>query len=303
MVFTLNRHINLITNHWFGRIISYLVILIIFIFFWTDLSYLTFKIANPTNFLFFLITDLSNFLLLTLPIFIIELVRRTNVIKSLNLTINKFFTGYLIRSLLYAISPFLITLILANFISQVSFNKEFQLNTFVFQFLLTMFFGAAQEEIIFRGFILQSLNMRFSNITSIAFSSILFALVHSLNPYFSFYAAFNTFLAGALLGFMYIKTRSLWLPLFYHFFWNLFQALIIGSNVSGQATSYSLFNLKIDGTILQWLFGNDYGFENSILCTFTLIATSYFIVKFETLNPYNSSYTYKLNYQSDKSLL
>jgi hypothetical protein len=51
------------------------------------------------------------------------------------------------------------------------------------------------------------------------------------------------------------------------------------------------------------LFGNEYGFENSIFCTLILLFLFYLINKFETLNPYISSYRYKLNYSSDFALL
>jgi len=172
----------------------------------------------------------------------------------------------------------------------------------VLQIIITFIF-ALQEEILFRGFLLNSLNLKFSATTSLLISSLVFSSIHSINNNFSTIAAFNTFLGGIFFGTIYLKTRSLWFPVFFHYFWNLFQTLFIGSNISGNPSDIKLFSLTSNSKIIEFIIGNDYGFEGSVLCTFILLLYILMFRKNETLNPYNSSYNYYLQFNSDKLLL
>jgi membrane protease YdiL (CAAX protease family) len=67
------------------------------------------------------------------------------------------------------------------------------------------------EEFIFRGIILDGLLKRYSPTFAILMSSLLFAFVH-LNPW-QFISAMNI---GILSGWLYYRTRNLWLPIFVH---------------------------------------------------------------------------------------
>lgn len=119
------------------------------------------------------------------------------------------------------------------------------------------------EEIIFRGYVLKNLMLSFNNYFALIISSILFAVMHSLNPNLSWFSFFDLFLAGILLGISYIYTKSLWFPIALHFSWNFFQTHF-GFNVSGQ-DSYSLIEIRIaENNILN---GGDFGFEGSIFST------------------------------------
>ena len=77
--------------------------------------------------------------------------------------------------------------------------------------------AGASEEIIFRGYILQNLREWPGTILAVIMSSLLFGLVHGLNPNFNLFAALNIALAGVAFCYAYLITGNLWLPLAFHF--------------------------------------------------------------------------------------
>ncbi|MGH4119277.1 CPBP family intramembrane glutamic endopeptidase [Clostridium sp.] len=74
-------------------------------------------------------------------------------------------------------------------------------------------------------------------------SSIIFPVMHSLNPSMSIISYLNLFLVALLFAYMYLKSNNLWLPIGYHITWNYFQGNIFGFQVSGQSTE-SLYKLS-----------------------------------------------------------
>jgi membrane protease YdiL (CAAX protease family) len=93
--------------------------------------------------------------------------------------------------------------------------------------------AGTSEEIMFRGYILQNLREWPGTILAVVISSILFGLIHGLNPNFDPFAALNIALAGAIFCYAYLITGSLWLPIAYHFSWNFFQGPVFSFPVSG----------------------------------------------------------------------
>ena len=118
--------------------------------------------------------------------------------------------------------------------------------------LLVSFFANLQpgllEEVVFRGYLLQSISDRWGIRAAVLSSSILFGLMHlgSLGDDFPWWATVvSTTLAGLLLAQAFFIHRSLWLPIGIHFAWDwcigLFgavgkpmdEALLLASNVTG----------------------------------------------------------------------
>ena len=93
--------------------------------------------------------------------------------------------------------------------------------------------AGASEEIMFRGYILQNLREWPGTMLAVVISSILFGLVHGLNPNFNLFAALNIALAGVAFCYAYLMTGNLWLPLAFHFSWNFFQGPVFSFPVSG----------------------------------------------------------------------
>jgi membrane protease YdiL (CAAX protease family) len=78
---------------------------------------------------------------------------------------------------------------------------------------------ALSEEFLFRGCILSNL-LPYGKNTAILFSALLFALMHG-----NFAQFFYTFIAGIVLGAVYVKTDSIWAPTFIHLFNNFYSVI------------------------------------------------------------------------------
>ena len=79
------------------------------------------------------------------------------------------------------------------------------------------------EEIIFRGILLKGMAKKINPIIALVVSALLFALVHLNIP-----QGINAFLLGLVIGFIYLKTGSIYLSIFAHFI-NNFLALSLSS--------------------------------------------------------------------------
>lgn len=147
--------------------------------------------------------------------------------------------------------------------------------------LLLLFLPAVlAEEIFFRGVIFQAIEQRRGAGPAILITGILFGAAHLPNAGITALGFVNIFLAGLLLGIMYYKTRSLWLPISYHLFWNLHQVVLFGSPVSGlSGHPGSFFEWSVSaGTLADLLFGGEFGIEGGLFTTILLLLTSYFAV-------------------------
>jgi membrane protease YdiL (CAAX protease family) len=89
------------------------------------------------------------------------------------------------------------------------------------------------EELAFRGYIMQRLSQAWGMSLAVAGSSVLFGLVHILNPNASVLGIVSVCLAGLLYALAYLVTRSLWLPMGLHMSWNLVQMHVLGFPGSG----------------------------------------------------------------------
>ena len=126
------------------------------------------------------------------------------------------------------------------------------------------------EEILIRGYVLSNFMDSSNKYIALLISSLLFALMHGLNPNITTIGMINLFLAGIMLGITYLFTKNLWFAFANHFSWNFFQAMF-GFHVSG-LTIYSPIKLKIEPSI--WT-GGEFGVEGSVL---TILLQSILIV-------------------------
>lgn len=182
--------------------------------------------------------------------------------------------GFLVAASIYLIG-YLISLML-GFIEITS--SSFNLGNFLGMFLMFILVAIA-EECAFRGYILSTLlDSGLGKYTSLAISSLLFSLMHLLNPDFSWMALVNIFLAGVLLGACYIYTRNLWYAFSLHLFWNFIQGPVLGYNVSGNEFAGGILSTVTKGSDL--LSGGGFGFEGSLVCTIISIIYSVLILRY-----------------------
>ena len=133
---------------------------------------------------------------------------------------------------------------------------------------VVLLFGAAGEEILFRGYAFQLLIRTLGVWATILPISVLFAFMHISNPGITVLGLINTMLFGMLFGYAYVRTGSLWAPIGMHFGWNLMLELF-GVNLSG-------FTMSVTGFTVRWKTGDlwsggAYGPEGSLVTTLVVI--------------------------------
>jgi membrane protease YdiL (CAAX protease family) len=136
--------------------------------------------------------------------------------------------------------------------------------------ILVLLSGALAEELMFRGYPFQHLDEGIGAVGAIAVFSLLYGLLHLLNPGPGRWGVVNTILIGVLLSIAYLRTRSLWLPWGIHFGWNATLGSIIGLPVSG-FRFFSVF-ARTTATGPWWVTGGSYGVEASVTGTFAVLA-------------------------------
>lgn len=165
--------------------------------------------------------------------------------------------------------------IILLFFDQIELNDHLIFNEDFIYISVALFFAAFIEEIVFRGYIFTKFYQQTGKIKALIFSSLIFAAFHLLNPNLSWIAILEIFLAGAVIGFAYLKTGNIWFVTFLHWSWNLVQT-IIGYNVSGQ-DFYSVLNFaELEKNI--WTGGN-FGFEGSILSVISMFLMYFLLTK------------------------
>lgn len=130
-------------------------------------------------------------------------------------------------------------------------------------------FVAFNEEIAFRGYILQNLREDWGGLVSLLASSFLFGLLHALNPHFTPLSLMGITLAGVVMAYGYFITRSLWLPIAFHFSWNFAQGPLFSFPVSGLESEGFLLLEKSNSPSL--ITGGAFGPEGGLLGVIALL--------------------------------
>lgn len=128
------------------------------------------------------------------------------------------------------------------------------------------------EELLFRGVLFRVVEEWLGSWVSLVVSSLVFGLVHLMNPTATLLGAiFISVEAGILLAAAYMLTRRLWMSMGFHIAWNYTQSGIFSGTVSGGYDLPGLIKPVIDGPAL--LTGGAFGIESSVvafvLCTAT----------------------------------
>ncbi len=150
--------------------------------------------------------------------------------------------------------------------------------------LLLFTVGAINEELLFRGYLLQTMSRAKLFLLGTMITSLLFASAHNANPSASIFSWLNTFIAGIWLAVAYWKTRNLWFPFGIHLAWNWVQGSFLGISVSGLDAIATAPLLKVTEKGNPFIGGGDYGLEGGISCTIALIfstALIYFLPIFK----------------------
>lgn len=139
---------------------------------------------------------------------------------------------------------------------------------------IVLLFGAVGEEMLFRGYMFQVLVKAIGPFATILPMSVLFGLAHSDNLNFSWMALMNTVLWGIVLGYAFLLSGDLWLPIGLHFGWN-WTLPWFGANLSG-------FTMGVTGYSMHWKVGElwsggAYGPEGGLLTSATVVAVFFYL--------------------------
>jgi membrane protease YdiL (CAAX protease family) len=117
-------------------------------------------------------------------------------------------------------------------------------NTLLF-FLIFLLVGWT-EELLSRGYHLQTIASGTNLLWGVILSSGVFSLLHIFNAGANWASVTGIFLAGVFFAYAYIRTKQLWLPIGMHIGWNFFEGVVFGFPVSGLDT-YALTRITIQG--------------------------------------------------------
>lgn len=140
--------------------------------------------------------------------------------------------------------------------------------TNVVTFLVVFIFVGWNEELLSRGYHLQTIASGFNLFWGVIISSAVFGLLHLGNPNATWVSAAGIFFAGIYLAFGYTRTKQLWLPIGLHIGWNFFEGVGFGFPVSG-LDIYPLLRIDVTGPVL-WT-GGAFGPEAGLIVLPSLI--------------------------------
>jgi membrane protease YdiL (CAAX protease family) len=144
--------------------------------------------------------------------------------------------------------------------------------------VVLLLFGSVGEELVFHGYAFQHLVRHIGEFATVLPFGIVFGLMHLGNQNVTPLAVVNTIAWGVLLGYAYLRTRTLWLPIGMHFGWNV-ATPFLGENLSG-------FTMAVTGYQLHWRTGvlwsgGVYGLEGGLFTT--VVVAGLFIVLYRVI--------------------
>lgn len=142
----------------------------------------------------------------------------------------------------------------------------------LFLFVVTVQSGA--EELVDRFYLYLKLRRRYrSPLVAILGNSVIFTLLHALNPGFSVLAALQIFCVAVVFSELMYYYDGLWIAIAFHTAWNYTQNIIFGLPNSGIVSAYSIFNLEAASARSGLFYNVNFGVEGSVGASLVLILT------------------------------
>ena len=181
--------------------------------------------------------------------------------------------GLLVGVLYFIVVVGIMMLVGVYLIKSFQFDGMKQLAQFCF--FLTIAVG---EEILFRGIVFRMIDVRWNTWMALIISTLIFGLVHIVNPGATWWSTLAIALeSGLLLGAAYKYSGTLWLPIGIHWAWNYMQGNVFGFAVSGNEAGESMITPSIEGPDL--LTGGIFGAEASIIAVVIGMIFAWFFIK------------------------
>ena len=181
----------------------------------------------------------------------------------------EYLAGYGIGVGLFALSWAICLLFGAARLTGVSPNLSWMILPFFFGFLIQ----GMSEEVLCRGFLMQTLSARYAPAAAIAINSALFMALHLMNAGLSLLALVNLFLFGVFASVYMWKRGNIWGVAAIHAAWNFTQGNLLGIRVSGSVLGPSVLQTELNPSA-EWLNGGAFGLEGGLAVTIVLLAAT-----------------------------
>jgi membrane protease YdiL (CAAX protease family) len=143
-------------------------------------------------------------------------------------------------------------------------------------------FTAFAEELVFRGMAVREWAVRMGWPLAALFGGLYFGAAHlvglltRITPAQGVWILISALIAGILFVAMYVRSKSLWLPIGFHFGWNICLEFLLGTTISGQEAQFGLFRTELSGP--AFLTGGGFGIESSVITyLFYIVAAILFL--------------------------
>jgi membrane protease YdiL (CAAX protease family) len=138
--------------------------------------------------------------------------------------------------------------------------------------------AALAEELAVRGYLLTTLVESLGRPFAVAITSVLFAVLHLLNPDPSFLSTGMVALAGLFLATIRLTTGSLWAAWIAHLAWNVVQAIVLHAPVSGLPLPTPDYRLVDRGPV--WLTGGPWGPEGGLAAAAGMLVATFLLIRY-----------------------
>ncbi len=159
-----------------------------------------------------------------------------------------------------------------------------ELSSVVFGTVCLIMFTAITEELVFRGMAVREWAVKMGWTLATIIGGLYFGAAHALRFVSritwseGIWIMVSALIAGILFTAMYVRSKSLWLPIGFHFGWNLCLQLFLGTTLSGQEANFGLFRTELSGPAL--LTGRAFGIESSVVTYLVYIVVTILILKY-----------------------
>ncbi|MDI2028323.1 type II CAAX endopeptidase family protein [Saccharopolyspora sp. TS4A08] len=133
---------------------------------------------------------------------------------------------------------------------------------------------ACTEEVLNRGYLLQTAYRKWGLTAALVFQAVVFALLHGANFQVGVLPLVNILLIGLTLGMWAVAEGSLWGVCAFHVVWNWCQGNVAGIEVSGMDIQATLLSLDPLPGAAALLTGGAFGIEGSLVTTAALLTTT-----------------------------
>ncbi|MDO4412906.1 CPBP family intramembrane glutamic endopeptidase [Cutibacterium sp.] len=136
--------------------------------------------------------------------------------------------------------------------------------------LLLFLIQGCAEEVVLRGYLMQSVAAKWGIPAGLALQAVVFAVLHAANPGTTWIAVVNVAGFGFMLGLLVVWRGNLLAAMGFHTVWNWLQGMVMGFDVSGLKFANTLMTAGGTAGSYSWLTGGTFGAEGSIVSTIVL---------------------------------